>query len=285
MSARRLLLFGMGRRFNPNWPLHNLPELQAWYTFDDPAYLRQNHDSTVAVASDGDVIGYCADRSGNARHVSQATEAYRPIWKKGVRKGRAVARFDGDNDWLEYATSSALLRNVSGATLIAVVQTAAPDAVKHVITCLRNSSVSSRVAIIRDPTNRQRLAARRNDWDGAAWVDSSNGVFSATEWGVQTARINYASAYAAIYYNATRLADNATFLTQGTTSDTDSNGLALFHSQVGSLGTAAALPAGDLAEVIVCGADIGEALLQALLTQYLYPKWGVQNHPFESTSL
>ena len=60
------------------------------------------------------------DLSGNGRNATQATSTQRPAIVTGAQNGRQVRRFDGTDDFLRLTTGLGMLRNVPGATVIAV---------------------------------------------------------------------------------------------------------------------------------------------------------------------
>ena len=53
----------------------------AWYDPSDLSTLFQLSNGTTAVTADGDPVGYMADKSGNGRHLIQATADSRPAYK------------------------------------------------------------------------------------------------------------------------------------------------------------------------------------------------------------
>lgn len=55
--------------------------------YSDSSKLFQLSNGTTAVSSDGDPIGYATDISGNARHATQATAGFRPLWRPSVPGG------------------------------------------------------------------------------------------------------------------------------------------------------------------------------------------------------
>ena len=65
--------------------------LLAWWDFSDRA--------TLDVTSDGDPIGLVEDKS-NDYDMSQTTTAKKPTWRKNVRNGQAISRFDRVDDYL-----------------------------------------------------------------------------------------------------------------------------------------------------------------------------------------
>jgi len=259
-----------GRRLNLLWPLHNLPALQAWFTFDDPAYLKQDAAMTSAVTADGDPIGAALDRSGNSRHVVQDTTSAKPTWKTSIRNGRAVARLDG-GDWLANVAPGALLRNVGGATLVVVLQTTLAGSIKHVmVVSTGTNAASARCGFSREATGAGtiRLSGRRLDADSLQMIEAAGAVTG--QWGVQSGRVDYAHSDAWLYNQGAEIGTTNTWSTDGATSDTDALSLG-----VGALSVGTAPITGDVAECIICGADIGLPLLQRLWREYLGPKWGL----------
>jgi hypothetical protein len=77
------------RRFNP---LSLSPAL--WLDASDANTLFDATSGGSLVAADGTVARW-EDKSGNARHVTQATSGSRPVRKTSVQNSRDVVRFDG----------------------------------------------------------------------------------------------------------------------------------------------------------------------------------------------
>lgn len=81
--------------------------LQAWYDASDASTL---YDATVGgslVAADGAVARW-QDKSGNARHATQAESANRPLRKAAIRNGRDGLAFDGTDDFFEISSAQNL---------------------------------------------------------------------------------------------------------------------------------------------------------------------------------
>jgi hypothetical protein len=57
-----------------------------------------------AASADADPVGEWQDQGGNGRHVSQATGSRRPTLKLAIQNGLPVVRFDGVDDFLDYAS-------------------------------------------------------------------------------------------------------------------------------------------------------------------------------------
>jgi len=75
----------------------------AWYDPSDMASLFQDSAGTVAVTATGQPVGRMNDKSGNARHLLQATAASRPIFT--IASGLSYLQFDGVDDGMASAAT------------------------------------------------------------------------------------------------------------------------------------------------------------------------------------
>ena len=82
-------------------PLSLSPAL--WLDASDAATLFQSNGGAAA-AADGDPVGYWLDKSGNGRHLTQASGTNKPAFKTAIKNGLSAVRFDGVNDSLATAT-------------------------------------------------------------------------------------------------------------------------------------------------------------------------------------
>lgn len=89
----------------PFTPLSLAPAL--WLDASVASSLFQNSNGTTPATADADPVGYWGDKSGNARHVTQATGTKRPVVKTGAngKNGLPIVKFDGTDDHLSLATS------------------------------------------------------------------------------------------------------------------------------------------------------------------------------------
>ena len=71
-----------------------------WLDFSDANYMFTDA-GTTKVSSDGDAIYQVNDKSGNSNHAVQSTLGNRPLYKTGVKNSKSVARFDGNQYWLD----------------------------------------------------------------------------------------------------------------------------------------------------------------------------------------
>lgn len=111
-------------RFLPS----SIANLAAWYDASEASSLFDATSGGSLVASNGAVARW-EDRSGNGFHLGQATANNRPLRITGEINGRDVLRFDGTNDFIERATTSAsmsgsLFSVTSGASLFMVLRRA-----------------------------------------------------------------------------------------------------------------------------------------------------------------
>lgn len=98
IGAAQAVLLGSGA-----FDATKIANLIWWFSADVGAFT--DAARTIPVASDGDPVGGVSDRSGNAHHLSQSTNAKRPAWKKNIANGHPCFRFDGS---VTYLISSAL---------------------------------------------------------------------------------------------------------------------------------------------------------------------------------
>lgn len=90
-----------GYRTNPgNWNPSLISGLQIWLDSSDGSTLYQSSGGSLA-ASDGDPVGYWADKSGNGRNALQSDGTKKPAFKLSQVNGKPSVRFDGVNDYLQ----------------------------------------------------------------------------------------------------------------------------------------------------------------------------------------
>lgn len=87
-----------------------------WLDASDAATLYDAITGGAPVAANG-AIARWEDKSGNARHATQATLGARPLKKTALLNGLPIVRFDGIDDYLSHALSS-----VGDATIFAVAR-------------------------------------------------------------------------------------------------------------------------------------------------------------------
>lgn len=122
---------GAAAAFSPS----DIAGLVGWWDFSDATTLFQLSNGTTAVTADTDPIGYATDKSGTGTHIVQVTAGLRPTYRTNVKNSRAVARFDGADDFLAAAlvqaqpfTAFIVCRFVAnGAPVIAMAGTSSSE--------------------------------------------------------------------------------------------------------------------------------------------------------------
>lgn len=79
--------------------------LQLWLDASEAKSLFSDTAGTTLATTDGTSIALWKDKSGNSRNLAQSTSGNRPVLKKAVVNSLDGIRFDGTNDYLDYATN------------------------------------------------------------------------------------------------------------------------------------------------------------------------------------
>jgi hypothetical protein len=124
--------------------------LQLWLDASDASTLYDATSGGSLVAADGTVKRW-EDKSGNARHATEATNG--PTRKTAIQGGLDVLRFDGSNDVLSIASSTATFKFLHSAdsTVFAVFKsgtTANPEHASYVVFGTGHNSTTTVVGAI-----------------------------------------------------------------------------------------------------------------------------------------
>jgi hypothetical protein len=124
MSMLSIIAASRRRVFNP---LSLAPAF--WLDASDSSRL---FDATTggSLPANGVGVARWEDKSGNGRHVTQATSGFRPLRRVAIQNGLDVVRFDSSDDLLD----SAAFTVAQPFTVFAVFQAAAATGVKQVVT-------------------------------------------------------------------------------------------------------------------------------------------------------
>ncbi len=79
--------------------------LQLWLDANDSSTLFQSSDGTLPATSDGDPLGFWADKSGSSRNAIQTDGTKKPLVRKNILNGKSGIRADGVNDYLLISSS------------------------------------------------------------------------------------------------------------------------------------------------------------------------------------
>jgi len=141
--------------------------LQAWYDASDASTLFNATSGGSLVAADGEVARW-EDKSGNSRHMTQGTAGSRPARKTAIQGGRDVLRFDGSDDSLSIASSTATFSFLHGSTAAVFVvykpSGSNPNALYTIIDNCRNGVTATGYTLFYDdrvevPRNNKILSA------------------------------------------------------------------------------------------------------------------------------
>ena len=218
--------------------------LAGWWDFSDVATLFQLSDGTTAVTADGNPIGYAADKSGNARHVVQATSGARPTYKVGIRNGRSISRHNVSH-FLKAAPWA--LNQPTTVFTVAVFSDLSAGALNRPIFDGDNYP-NAILDLVSGPQYRI--------FSGG----SQQGGTADTNWHCFTARFNGASSFLRV--------DGSVAITTSNTGTTNPAGFT-----IGARGNGAGGLIGDIGEVLVYAEAISSDAIAAV-EAYLAAKWG-----------
>jgi hypothetical protein len=163
--------------------------LQLWLDAAAPETLFGATTGGSLVAADGAVARW-EDKSGNARHATQATSGSRPLRKTSQQNGRDVLLFDGSNDLLR-ATYNA--SGSSGVTVFVVCKRFAASSF-YAFSNYDYSTGDGRGLLVGGNTSNAATAQGRPD-GGSDYKSASSGA-ATTSYVLVTARWNGTSLFA-----------------------------------------------------------------------------------------
>ena len=253
-------------RRRPLWTLA-ATSTAVWLDPGDPA----------TVISSGGLATQWNDKSGNGRNVT-ATGTARPTYTTGGLNNLNIMTFNGTSNFMSN-TGAALLRNVSGATIMAVLRRASNSASEVTAVGINTSAPNTRAQLsFRNSatanegisTGGRRLAANTFQAVGTSAYTSAFTIAMAV--------FNYAGATLTLFENGAQTGTRV-FQTAGNT-ENDAGGLFIGSSITG----ASAFLNGDIAEVAIIHSAIGTTLRQRA-EGYLAHRRGLNGsltagHPF-----
>ena len=241
-------------------------------------WLDASDASTITIATG---VSAWNDKSGNGRNFAQATGANQPARISAGQNGRNTVRGDGINDYMTMSSGFNLLRNVAGATLVAVRKwVTSPSTSLTMLNISIGGSVSPARAALSGAVataNKASLGGRRTDVDIFASAESAASVAAGFE--IHLGLFDYANSDVYQYINGSLDGSNTTFQTNGNTSDTDSAGVGLFANAGGF-----SLSHTEIGEMLVYPKALAVTDRQAV-EGYLAHKWGIASslpstHPY-----
>lgn len=190
----------------------------AWYDFSDLTTLFTDTDGTTNVTADGDLVARIEDKSGNGHHLIQSTPT-----------SRATYRTNGTNQWLEFDggdmyridTDTDILRNVNSGLVGFILRSSTISGTDGLFELYSGYSQSR--LLVRCNTTNVVAGGRILDADSFATTtvsDFNNG-------GSFIVHADYTNGDLDVYFDGTLEAENTSWQTPNTTSDTASTDFAL----------------------------------------------------------
>jgi len=253
--------------------------LQLWLDASDASSLFDATSGGSLVAADGAVARW-QDKSGSARHATQATSESQPQRKLGVAGGRDILRFDGVDDFFD-STDFLDLTSGQQMTLFAVVKRAATGVTHAIVSKYGKSNASDSLtadgwAFRLLSSNRADFFASTDEGSGSS-ARLSDSTVSASGFTALTVKAAAGSlSQATIYRNSSTVASSATSSGAETLENTS-------HAvTVGALRYTFNAQTfrylqffnGDIAEVLIYNAALSDSD-RAAVESYLIAKWGV----------
>lgn len=112
--SRRISSSNIGGSLDPR----TISGLAAWWDASAPGSFFQNSNGTTAATTTGQPIGYWADLSGNAKHMTQTTSNLRPSVLVGGLNGRTCVNVQGTAN-AGFSAISAPTTSTSATVMIA----------------------------------------------------------------------------------------------------------------------------------------------------------------------
>jgi len=252
--------------------------LQAWFDASDASTLFDATSGGSLVAADGAVARW-QDKSGNARHMTQATSGSRPLRKASVQGGKDVLRLDGVNDSLTIPSSTATFNFLHGAdSTVFIVLSRPTDGYAPILhthnggtgttgisfDCVNGSATSDKLVISID---------KSSIGNGVALNGSANG-FLPSGFSLVTSVARAANATAANRMAVRRNGGSAH--TNNTLTNTPSNGDATNDLGLGRdwITGSESFGAFDCAEICIYNAALSDTD-RAAVEGYLMTKWAI----------
>jgi hypothetical protein len=239
--------------------------LQLWLDATTGLYDATSGGSVVA--ADSAAVARWEDRSGNARHFTQSIANNRPVLRTAQLNGKNIVSFDGSNDFL-LTGSNPLLRNVSGYSFFAVRKN--KTSVSTNKTLFANTGTNLRFEFITSSTNRSYIRARRLSTDTLASINAANNNSTFASFELFSSVVDHANTSAKLYKNASLNATNASFLTSGSTYDSNGQSVIAAQNPAGTLQIADI----EIAEILIYHGALSDAD-RGKIESYLTTKWGL----------
>lgn len=247
MFAAFNTLFTVGTTVAPFDPSSLSPAL--WL---DANYAPSLFDSAVGgslITTDGSVLKRWEDRSGNSRHITQATTGNAPLLKLAVTgSGKNAIRFDGTDDYMDMPVINGLLQNLAGFTIYGTFKFASvPTGRTRVFHASGALTSATKTVFGSSATSGKRgVGGRRVDADTFVEVVGAATILSSA-FAVQSATVEFSTRNANLYLNNSL--DGTTSVFGGAAGNSENITSSLVR--IGASATATELFSGDLVSLLV----------------------------------
>lgn len=273
-SGNRMLLInpyrhGGGGGFTPA----SLTGLELWLDFSDASTVFS--DAGVTLASNNDTIQQVNDKSGNARHASQANPSFRPTFKTAFQNSLSVSDFGGSALLTSGSTSTwNFLHNGTNSLVFAVVKFGNSDTtnVRYSV-CGTNGFSGSNTGYLLLFNDLSVNNGLQSFYTGGVQVSSnlsSAGACSPNTWVLLEDEADADNATAA---DRSKIQVNGgAVIANNSSSGTASTGNSTFALAIGADGASRNL-VGQIGELIICSNP--NTSFRSDLRTYAANKWGI----------
>jgi hypothetical protein len=237
------------------------------------------------VTTVGGAVSQWNDKSGNSRNAVEVAGISKPTLATAVQNNLNTIRFNGTQAF-SVPNAVSITRNIGSFSVIAIRKFAVLPATEQNIFRANTNGGGSRVFFGAGvtTTNKAQVGGRRLDADSFASVTSS-GDASTTLFEIQSGIYDYANSDLYLHINGTLIASSTSFQTDGTTSGTD--------SQIVAIGGGGGSPPfqsgffnGDIGELVALPTAASLDTRQRI-EGYLAHKWGLtanlpSDHPYKT---
>lgn len=269
------------------WQNHNAPSFSPlslspalWLDASDASTLYTDSGLTTLVGADGDPVGGWMDKSGNAKNALQSNGTNKPAYRTAVKNGKPIIRFDGTNDSLSFAASTAYFKflHASQGTVFLVFQTNPSISNPNTLyTLLDNSALGTNVGY--GLYYEDRSSQSRNNTIGSVGGSLATYNFSVTAandqvptgtWKCATNKLKGQDATAS---NRSRFYINASLDSTVNSLTGTNTANSTYNLMIGS-GQSSFYLNGDIAEILIFSSAL-EDTDRSSVENYLNTKWGI----------